>query len=169
MKKIAILLMAAILNIGCNAQESKKEEELTKNEDSVAEIGEQPKGTWKVDKEFDENGNLIRYDSIYSWSSQSELGELSLLDRDSILQSMQSKFYRNFSRFNNQGFNDVFSSDSLFTHRFFDDDFFTSEFGEDFMDIDKMHKRMEAIQKEFLEKYRTEFKDSEKDGSKGNM
>ena len=26
----------------------------------------QPKGSWKVDREFDENGNLIRYDSIYT-------------------------------------------------------------------------------------------------------
>ena len=77
---------------------------------------------------FDENGNLIRYDSIYSWSSADNFNALSSLDRDSILQSMQSEFYRNFSHFSDQGFDDVFSSDSLFTNKFFDDAFFKSLF-----------------------------------------
>lgn len=168
MKKIAILSLAAMLNISCNAQEAKKEEKSQTDKDNLSQTAVEPKGTWKVDKEFDENGNLIRYDSIYSWSSGDDLDRLSYLDRDSTLQSMQSKFYRNFSQFGNQGFDDFFSSDSLFTNRFFDDDFFTSEFGEDFMDIDKMHKRMEAMQKKFLEKYRPGLKEPDGGGPKNN-
>lgn len=168
MKKIALLSLAAILNISCNAQDGKKEEKLQQDKDKQSQSIVVPKGTWKVDKEFDENGNLTRYDSIYSWSSGDNLDELATLDRDSTLQSMQSKFYRNFSRFNNEGFKDVFSSDSLFTNRFFDDDFFTSQFGEDFMDIDKMHKRMESMQKKFLEKYQPELDELEESGSDDN-
>lgn len=156
MKKIAILSLAAILNISCSAQEKNKET-LKKEGDNLVQITEPQKGTWKVDKEFDENGNLIRYDSIYSWSSTDKLGEFSQKNPDSLLKSFQSKFYRNFSGIDNRQFEDLFADDSLFAKRFFDDDFFDSEFGEDFMDIDRIRKRMENMQQRFLEKYQSEF------------
>lgn len=162
MKKIAILSMVAILNLSCNAQENKKEANLQK--DSIAQV-EPPKGTWKVDKEFDENGNLIRYDSIYSWSSTDNLGELAQRNPDSLLQSFRSKFYRNFSHIDNQRFGDLFSDDSLFTKKFFDNDFFDSDFGEDFMDIDRIRKRMETMQQRFLERYQSEFEKLENEPS----
>ena len=168
MKKMTILSLVAVMNISCNAQEHKKEENLQHAKDSIEQISEKPKGTWKVDKEFDENGNLIRYDSVYSWSSGEDLESLSLLERDSTLKSMRSKFYSRFSQFGKRGFDDIFASDSLFTKRFFDDDFFTSEFGEDFMDIDNMQKRMETMQKKFLEKYQSEFENRPNEGFKEN-
>ena len=40
---------------------------------------------------------------------------------------------------------------------FFNDDFFGSNFGNDFMDIDKLRQQMIARQKKFLEKYQSEF------------
>ncbi len=168
MKKIAILSLAAILTLSCNAQENKKEEKLLNEHGTKLHESDEPLGTWKVDKEFDERGNLIRYDSIYSWSSVDNFDALSSLDRDSILQSMQSEFYKNFSHFSDQGFDDVFSSDSLFTNKFFDDAFFTSQFGEDFRDIDRMNKRMEAMRRNFLEKYQPELKKPVEGSSEDN-
>ncbi len=167
MKKITILFLAAILNLSCNAQEKEKiNNELKENKDIVSP-NEKPKGTWKVDKEFDEYGNMIRYDSIYSWSS-GDIEELAENNSDSLLQSFRSRFYNNFSKMDKTEFEDIFSRDSLFTKRFFDDDFFGSQFGEDFMDIDRIHKRMERMQKEFLEKYQREFKKPESDDSEND-
>lgn len=166
MKKIVILSMAAILNLSCNAQENKKEENIQKAKDSIAQMADAPKGTWRVDKEFDENGNLIGYDSIYSWSSTDNLNELDLKNPDSLLKSFRSKFYRNFSGIDDKRFGDLFADDSLFTKRFFDRDFFGSDFGEDFMDIDRVRKKMEAMQQEFLERYQLEFKKQEDKGLK---
>ena len=155
MKKYVLLVMAGVLSMGCNAQNNKaKTTEPTNNE---KQVDVEPKGTWKVDKEFDENGNLIRYDSIYSWSSSNQFKNLSDTDRDSLIQSFKSKFFTNFSEFENRGFEDVFSQDSLFSHRFFNDDFFGSDFGTDFMDIEKIRQRMISRQKKFLEKYQSEF------------
>lgn len=159
MKKATTLLMAAVLTLSCDAQEKDSADTL-KKEDKQTVAG-QPKGEWKVNKEFDEAGNLIRYDSIYSWSSGNDLDELSLLDRDSTLRSLRSRFYREFSRIDEQEFGDLFSADSIFSKRFFNDDFFDSEFGRDFMDIDRIRERMERLQQEFLEKYQSEYeKDS---------
>ena len=159
MKKATTLLIAAILSLSCDAQE--KESADKQKKDDKQTIAAQPKGEWKVHKEFDEAGNLIRYDSVYTWSSGSELDDLSLLDRDSTLQSLRSRFYREFSGIDEQEFGDLFSADSLFSKRFFNDDFFDSDFGRDFMDIDRIRERMERLQQEFLEKYQSEYeKDS---------
>ncbi|MDO5988458.1 hypothetical protein Q4Q39_13680 [Flavivirga amylovorans] len=155
MKKCILLLLTVLLSVSCNGQKSETKKEEPKN--SKNNIVEEPKGAWKVDKEFDENGNLIRYDSIYSWSSDSKLNNLSSIDRDSLMQSYKSRFFSSFSKFENQGFEDVFSQDSLFSKRFFNDDFFGSSFGKDFMDIDKIRQQMIARQKKFLEKYQSEF------------
>ncbi|GAA3646882.1 hypothetical protein [Flavivirga jejuensis] len=57
MKKLNIILLATPLwfSVAINAQKK----------DSI----KQPEEKIEVNKEFDENGNLIRYDSIYSYSS----------------------------------------------------------------------------------------------------
>ncbi|WP_298370909.1 hypothetical protein [uncultured Lutibacter sp.] len=151
MKKYILLLTTVLLCVSCSGQETKTKKEEKEN------ITEQPKGTWKVDKEFDENGNLIRYDSIYSWSSDSKFNNLSSLDNDSLIKSFKSRFFSNFSRFENQGFEDIFAQDSLFSNRFFTNDFFGSDFGKDYIDIDKMTQEIIERQKKFLEKYQSEF------------
>lgn len=151
MKKIAFLFLAAILTTSCNSQEKKDDLEQIDDQKIVAN---EPKGKWKVDKEFDEDGNLIRYDSIYSWSSSNDFEGLNLQDRDSLIQSFQSKFFQRFSDSDRFGFDRFFDQDSLFGQRFFNEDFFGSDFGKDFMDIDKMHERMERMEKEFFERYR---------------
>lgn len=142
-------VLLLVLN-SCEGQE-KKEVELTKK--AIQEEIQRPKGNWKVDREFDENGNLIHYDSIYSWSSD-PLDDLSSLDRDSLLSNLESKFYNHYSQFKYQGFEDLFDPDSIFSKQFFTEGFFTSDFGADFMELDRNRKRMMERQMEFLEKYR---------------
>ncbi len=155
MKNYFLVCMIGVLSFGCNDQ--KNDAKKTETKESEENIVERPKGSWKVDKEFDDNGNLIRYDSIYSWSSNGELDTLSTLDRDSLLQSFKSRFYTNFSNFEDRGFDDVFSKDSLFSNYYFNDDFFGSDFGKDFMDLDKITQQMIARQQRFLERYQSEF------------
>ncbi|PIB30868.1 hypothetical protein BFP77_03575 [Maribacter sp. 4U21] len=68
---------------------------------------------------------------------------------------MQSRFYRDFSQFDfdKEGYGKLFTEDSLFTKRFFNNDFFENDFGRDFMNLDQMHERMMAVQRQFLERY----------------
>ena len=155
MKKYILVFMIGLLFLSCNGQKNDtKNTEIIENEGPIVE---QPKGSWKVDKEFDDKGNLIRYDSIYSWSSNGKIDDFSTVDKDSLLQSFKSRFFTNFSDFEKKGFDDVFSQDSLFSNHFFNDDFFNSDFGKDYMDIDEITQQMIARQKNFLEKYRSEF------------
>lgn len=157
MKKYVLVILVALLSSSCSGQKKEKEE-LTEGKENIAK---KPKGSWKVDKEFDEYGNLIKYDSIYSWSSNDDLKNLSSIDRDSLMHSFKSRFFSNNLGFKNHGFDDIFSQDSLFSKRFFNDDFFESEFGNDFMNVDKMTQQMLEKQKRFLEKYQSEFNELE--------
>ncbi len=150
MKKYISILMVFLLCGSCSGQSN--------NIDRKKSISasKQPEGTWKVDKEFDENGNLIRYDSIYSWSSDKKFDNLSIKEKDSILKSMESSFFNGFSYLQNQGFEDLFTPDSLFSKHFFSDDFFKSDFGNDFRDIEKIREKMMLKQKQLLKKYQSE-------------
>lgn len=160
MKRLVTMLLAVFFLVGCQGQEKKEIEREEKTE-----LEEQPKGSWKVNREFDEAGNLIRYDSVYSWSSTDDMEDLMNMDRDSMFQSFRSRFSRSFSGMEDAMSESPFAQDSLFMKRFFADDFFQSEFGQDFMDLDSIHRRMEAMQKRFLEHYNSEF---EKTKEKGN-
>lgn len=142
MKKYILIFIVALLTVNCNGQnkETKK-----------------PIGSWKVDKEFDEKGKLIRYDSIYSWSSNDKIRNLSSVERDSLLQSIKSKFYNNYSDFAKDGFEDIFLQDSVFNKQYFNNNFFESDFGKELMDIDKIRQQMINRQQEFLKKYHSEF------------
>lgn len=156
MKRQLVLLFAVLSLAGCNGQEHKE-----KKKEEQSEVSEKPKGSWKVNREFDENGNLVRYDSIYSYSSTDELEDFAEMDRDSIFKSFQSQFSRSFRGFDPIMEGGFFTSDSLFMKNFFADDFFENDFGQDFKDLDQMHKRMQAMQRRFLKRYHSGFKDQE--------
>ncbi|SRR5690606_11597748 len=150
MKKIFSILLISLFCFGCNGQLKKED---NKNADRDGTVQNPPEGEWKVNREYDENGNLIRYDSIYSWSSSDHLKKLGPMDRDSLLQAFRSRFSEHFSAFDHDGFPGLMAGDSLFEKRFFEDDFFASPLGRDFMDLEAVHKRMEEMQRKFLEQY----------------
>jgi hypothetical protein len=161
MKKCITLFAIFLLGLtSCQSQTKKNKEVVKENQKEKTEI---PKGSWRVDKQFDENGNLIRYDSVYTWSSNDTINNLSLLDKDSLLSNFESKFYSRFSKFKSQGYEDIFGKDSLFGNYFFNKNFFNSDFGIDFMNLHKIHKQMIERQKKFLDKYRSDFYNIEKD------
>jgi len=71
------------------------------------------------------------------------------------------QFSKEFSPLDDEQFNNFFSNDSLFTKRFFQDDFFESPIGKDFMDLNEIHEHMQEMQKKFLENYGSESKKPE--------
>lgn len=148
MKKVILFLFVAILATSCNAQDSKHQEE------SIAKAkveGETtlPKGSWKVSKELDENGNVIRYDSIYTWSSSKGSKALNNIENDSLLQKMQSIMQKQFSMFKSKGHSNFTENDSIM-RQFFSEDFFRNEMPSNFLNIQDIMKRMEAMRQQFF-------------------
>ncbi len=151
MKKVMLFLFVAILATSCNAQDtensSKNSSDLEIQKDSL----QKPKGNWKVNKEVDENGNIIRYDSIYSWSSS---GNIKGMESDSIFNQMQSMMQKRFSMLQSPRLNGFSENDSIMKH-FFSDDFFKDDFFSDrvpygFQNMNEIMKQMEAMRQNFF-------------------
>ena len=149
MKKIIFFSLVAILATNCNAQDSKTTkksfDKVEKTQDST-----NPKESWKVNKEVDENGNIIRYDSIYSWSSSSgNLKDLPTNESDSIFSQMQEMMRKRFSSFSSSGFDPFTRQDSIMK-QFFNDDFFSGSINSDFPNMENIRKQMDSIKKHFF-------------------
>ena len=149
MKKLAVVSMVALLAASCDAQEHKNSD-LAQNNDRT--LKQEPKGTWKVDKEVDENGNIIKYDSIYSWSSQNNRHILTPEQMDSIMGDFRAAFGERFGDFNGEDFSGFFNRDSLFTKEFFGEDFMNGDFGMDFSNFEDLREHMETMRQHFMDK-----------------
>jgi len=141
MKKIALFVLSSFLLISCNAQEKSKDKTKTSKETI------QPKIDYKVNKEYDENGNLIRLDSTYTYY-------YSNIDKDAMMNdSIVKKFYKHFkgqSPFTDSFFDDFFKQDDYLEDEFFKQDFFRGNIKRNQEMMNKMLQRMDSIKNNFL-------------------
>ena len=146
-----LFLFVAILATSCNAQDSENVPEKSSDLETQKDSLHKPKGNWKVNKEVDENGNIIRYDSIYSWSSS---GNIKGMDSDSIFNQMQSMMQKRFSMLQSPHLNGFSERDSImkqfFSDDFFKDGFFSNAVPSGFPNINEIMKQMEAMRQNFF-------------------
>jgi len=142
MKKIALIVLSTLFLTSCNAQTKK---EFAKELTDVSKEKIQPKIDYKVNKEYDENGNLIRLDSTFSYYYSNINKDVMI--NDSIFKKFNDYFSIN-SSFNNLRFDD-----------FFKQDFFRGDFDKNQKLINKMLQRMDSLKnKFFLEQFPLEDK-----------
>ena len=84
MKKLAIYMLMALSFFNCQGQNTSEKKDSDLKKDTI-----QPKTNIQVHKEYDENGNLIRLDSTYTYF-YSNIKNDSILERD---------IYKKFIRF----------------------------------------------------------------------
>ena len=151
MKKVMLFLFVAILATSCNAQDTQKSSKDASDLEIQNDTLLKPKGNWKVNKEVDENGNIIRYDSIYSWSSS---GAIKGIESDSIFNQMRSMMQKRFSMLQSPNLNGFADQDSImkqfFSYDFFKDDFFSNRMPSGFPNMDDVMKQMEAMRQNFF-------------------
>lgn len=136
----------------CNAQDKSKEAN-THKEDQTGEITE-PKGRWTVNKEFDEHGNMIKYDSVYSYSFSTINGEqANKKDVDSLIHSFQHFFDSRVPSSWDRSFMRPYWSDSLFMEDFFQEDYFHNRWKEDFFNMEDKFKYMDSLRNQYLRRY----------------
>ena len=143
MKRMIMVALVAALATSCQAQEQQNDKENSKNSGATAQ--QIPKGNWKVNKETDENGNIVRYDSIYSWSSSGNYDQMKPEDMDSIVNAMQARFSAHMGNMPSM------MGQSDFIQQFFNG----NPFGNDSTQIssfDAMRKQMEAMQQQFMQR-----------------
>jgi len=144
MKKVMLLGVSLMVVIACHSQSHQKGDSSTKNGSETTISQKTPKGNWEVHKKFDENGNLIAKDSIYTYSWSSKNGTpISMAKADSLFQRLHSQFQ---SSFGMMDFPRGFDVDSL------QNSFFNHNFSGNFDEIrQQMMKRMQALQEQFMD------------------
>lgn len=138
MKKLAVILLSLGFFSSCNSQ-TDKANTLNNYEDVK---GTSPNGNWEVHKEFDENGNLVRKDSTYSYSWSSVNGkQVNPQEMDSLMVNARKMMQAHMQNFSSFGFNSSFENDF---------------FGESMMSMNpsemrkKMMERMQKMQAQFF-------------------
>lgn len=144
MKNIVKLLLLLIV-WGCNGQEKK---DLKTEDDKKQE--KQPIERSEVHREYDEFGNLIKYDSIYMWSYSNKEGDSLSVNLDSIMDNFNEHF-EIVSPFKNKDyFKYAPQLDSIFMRDFFEEDYYFRSWEHNQDDMREMMKKMDSVRNQFL-------------------
>ncbi|AMC10068.1 hypothetical protein Lupro_01825 [Lutibacter profundi] len=146
MKKISLLLMLLLTISSCNAQTN-----TDKNKGNNEAV--KPKTNIVVHKEYDENGNLIRVDSSYTYV-------YSTLKNDSLLQkklfdNLKLDLNNNSQNIDSILFNNFFNDDLFKMNDFYTDHFFNDNFKLQEKQLKQYLKRLDSIKNQF---YKNSFK-----------
>ncbi|HUH45586.1 MAG TPA: hypothetical protein VLZ54_00425 [Arenibacter sp.] len=145
MKRAMMALLLGALISGCNAQEKGGSKNENQGKDTLAT--KMPKATWKVDKEVDEDGNIVRYDSIYSYSYRNMDSIPFGIDLDSIMKGMPFLSHGDLSSFlQGQNLGHVFDKDSLMQGNHFFEEFFERQRTHNFSDMKQLMRQMDSLQ-----------------------
>lgn len=150
MKTIALALVAALTLGSCHAQEKKDK----LDNDSPTVNTDIPKGTWRVNKELDENGNLIRYDSIYTYSYGNINGkEIPQKKLDSALASFQEYIQNRMPSAFSNGLTAPFEMDSL-RNNFFEKGVFENRWEDFFPEMKQQLQYLDSLHQQFFDNTR---------------
>jgi hypothetical protein len=138
MKRISLLTIAIILGLCFCAGQSRNTDKLSVPEQSSADNNRtnKPQENIKVNREYDKNGNLISYDSTYSYSYSSSMDQMDPQKRDSMLKDFKNFFKEDRAVSNDSVFDHFFSEGS-----FAEDDFFSN----------RMRENLEFINRQFAQ------------------
>lgn len=149
MKNTLIVLLFLTIT-GCNSQEKEAKAAINdKNDTTIIK----PKETWDVKKEYDAFGNLIKYDSIYSWSYSNVKGDSVHVNLDSVMDTFKGYFSKNSPLEWQNDFSYFPKNDSLFMSDFFEKDYFFKNWQNQHAELDKMIQRMDSSRNAFLRRF----------------
>ena len=161
MKRIWLLLLPLVVT-ACQAQTTGTEE---KKETEPA-LDNKPKVEVKVNKVYDENGNVIRYDSTYVWSYTNTTGDPASVDVDSLMEQfrpfMQDHFQFTFPGFDNQWL----LNDTSFYDRFLDPGYFMNRWQDEVERMNRMMLEMDSLREQFLNEHYPGLLPEESEGKK---
>jgi len=146
--------------VGCNGQ--KKQKEALSKPDVAADSTLNPKVDVKVNKKFDEKGNLIQYDSTYSYFYSSPGFKENGMNRDSVFNDFKMRFQNDYRGLLDDNINSTFFTDSLFKYDFFNDDYFSKRFELNRERFEDAFRQLDSVKSEMLKRSYPKGKTKEK-------
>lgn len=121
----------------------------------------------KVEKEYDDKGNVIRYDSSYTYIYTYPDGNTEKLNMDSIFQNFEPYLFNHGFDIMHDPFRDFFQEDTLYQHHFFDDDFFIQQLENNRFRFEEMMHKMDSLRNQFLRDMYPDFEQPGKEKTTG--
>jgi hypothetical protein len=143
-----VLATVALVASSCK-QESHGQDTATlkKNKSEQSDSVAEPKVNIKVNRTYDDKGNMIGFDSTYSSYYSDVQGDTSRMD--SLIKNFDAYFGNHYSRLFDKQFNTLFFKDSLRYPDFFHDDFFMKRYELNDRYLRGMMQQMDSIKNRF--------------------
>lgn len=168
MKKFVFTLLLGLILVGCQAQDDRSKSKVDlaeKKTDST--FLDKPKISWKVNKKYDEQGNVIGYDSIYSYSYDNFKNLPKDMNLDSIMGSMKFFSQGNLSSFmDDRNLGRFMDVDSLMNGNQYFNDFFERQRTNGFSGMRELLQQMDSLQNMMMERHRNYKPDASEQKSK---
>lgn len=145
MKRICLALIAGtLITSGCNGQEKQSKDK------KLSDVKNAPKEDIIVNKEYDKQGNLIKYDSTYTYFYSNI--ENDTIAEDSIFTNFKKMFELQYPFSYKPSFDNFFFRDSLMRYDFYKEDFFTKRFRQNMEQTEKIFQEMDSVKNNFFMK-----------------
>lgn len=117
-------------------------------DDTLAERQDTPQVDVRVNKQYDEHGNLIAYDSSYTSMHHRRSGDAAFMD--SVLKDFMPGFGMRYPFLNDPGFNALFLPDTSFHRDFFHPDFFQKRMELNQRYMQRMMQQMDSLKNQYF-------------------
>jgi hypothetical protein len=155
---IVIILVLAAVSIYAITKSENRIFERKANPDGPDTALVNPKVDIKVNKEYDKNGNIIRYDSTYRYIYTYPDGKSEILNMDSVFNNFRPYFFDKGFDLMQKPFHHFFEMDSSFQQHFFDNDYFMQQFEREMFQFEEMMHEMDSLRNFYLKERYPEIK-----------
>jgi hypothetical protein len=136
-------MLLSFLIGGCNGQ--KNQNEKPTKQLVLADTPHRPKMDVRVNKKYDEKGNLIQYDSTYSYFYSSPDMSENSISSDSVFSNFKIPLRNDYKGLFDDNINRVFFNDSLFKYDFYNDAYFSRSFQLNLNRVENLFRQMDSI------------------------
>jgi hypothetical protein len=150
MKSIHLLILITALIAGCEGQGQKTTAALGTLPDTSKKKQSIP-GDIIVNKRFDDKGNLIQYDSTYSYHYSSPGLSPDSIASDSLYGELKGPLKLDYQRVFGSRMDSLFFNDTLFKYDFYNSDYFSKRFQLNMLKFEEMFREMDSLKLKMME------------------
>lgn len=145
MQRIVFGIVTLLLICSCSTEKVKGQQEIKDSQTT-----NEPQTKIIVNKEYDQNGKLIKFDSSYSYYYSNIDGDS--ISGDSTFGVFRQDFFESFPNVQRPFLEDMFFEDSLLTYDFYKSDFFSNRFRLNRKRFNNLFEEMDSIKNDFYKK-----------------
>jgi hypothetical protein len=106
----------------------------------------------KVNKTYDKNGNVVRFDSTYTYFYKSPEMDLKGISADSLFDKLSSPLNLDYNALMRKNMDSVFFNDTLMKYDFLNPNYFSKRFELNMPKFQNMFREMDSLKSRMLQK-----------------